>query len=215
MTLPGVPTKAYSTVDRTRTTDEKISELRQTMFGFARSLDDQRNSVLATDLGGAKWGLSLPHVHEPCYPMMPNMGALGLTPTVAYCSAFPVLAQQVNIGVRWSVLESMLMNTAIGDFEIRWNKGLLPLGRGTGPNDSLLIDAWDSGAPGSKGAGGELVRQTTFLWPSTGPQPVGYREPGGVCVSVWTSIRSGTGMGTDWARVVPAWLYQSGVGKQG
>jgi hypothetical protein len=168
-----------------------------------------------SDLGGAGWGLSLPHVHEPCYPMLPYLGTAGTTLLVAYCSAFPVLAQQINIGVRWAVVESIVTNTAIGEFEIRWNKGLLPLGRGTGPAESLLIDSWNSGSAGTKGVGGELVRQTSFLWPSIEPQPVAYREPGGVTISVWASIRAATGGAGDIAKVAPAWLYQSGYNKQG
>lgn len=210
MTLPGVPTKNYTNVDRVRSNEERVSELRQTLFGFARSLDSRNNSVVAADLGGAAWGLSLPHVHEPCYPMKPYLGDPGYTIAPAYCATFPVLSQQINLGVRWAVVESVVTNTAIGEYEVRWNKGQLPLGRGTGPTDSLLIDSWNSGSAGTKGVGGELIRPVTFLWPSAGPQPVGYREPGMVCISVWASIRTATGGAADAAKVAPGWCYQSG-----
>lgn len=211
--FPGVPTPDYSQVDRTRWTEGKQSELRQTIYGTARSTDGDGNTVLGADLGGQGWGLALPHIHEPCYPMLPYLGTAGYSVLVAYCSTFVPLAQQVNIGVRWAVVESVVTNTAIGEFEVRWNRGQLPLGRGTGVNDSLLVDSWNSGSAGTKGVGGELIRPVTFLWPADGPQPVAYRDAAWVTVSVWASIRAATGGAADIAKVAPAWCYQSGVGE--
>jgi len=211
--FPGVPSRSYNSADRTRRNEDQASETRQTLFGMARSTDALGNNVLGSDLAGQGWGLALPHVHEPCYPMTPYLGTAGYALLVAYCATFKPLAQQVNIGVRWAVQESVVSNTAIGEFEIRWNRGKLPAGRGTGPNDSLLIDSWNSGTPGTKGIGGELIREATFLWPSDGPQPVVYRDTACVTVSVWAYIRAATGMASDIAKVAPAWCYQSGVGQ--
>lgn len=211
--FPGVPTPDRTSIDRTRRNEGQQSELRQTLFGMARGNDADGNTVIGSDLGGQGWGLSLPHVHEPCYPMLPYLGTAGYAVLVACCSTFVPLAQQVNIGVRWAVVESPVTNTAIGEYEVRWNKGQLPLGRGTGPSDSLLIDSWDSGSAGTKGVGGELIRPVTFLWPSDGPQPVVYRDPAWVTISVWAYIRAATGSATDTAKVAPAWCYQSGVGQ--
>lgn len=211
--FPGIPTPNYTIVDRTRATENLVSEQRQTLFGMARSNDGDGNAVVSPDLAGQGWGLALPHLHEPCYPMLPYLGTAGYNLLVAYCSAFVPLAQQVNIGVRWAVVESVVTTTAIGEYEVRWNRGQLPLGRGTGPNDSLLVDSWNSGTPGTKGVGGELIRPVTFLWPADGPQPVVYRDPQWVTVSVWAGIRAATGGAADIAKVAPAWCYQSGVGK--
>lgn len=208
--FPGVPTPSYTSVDRTRRNQAEQSELRQTLFGLARSNDADGNNVLGSDLAGLGWGLALPHIHEPCYPMLPYLGTAGYAVLVAYCSTFVPLAQQVNIGVRWAVVESVVTNTAIGEYEVRWNKGQLPLGRGTGPSDSLLIDSWNSGSAGTKGIGGELIRPVTFLWPEDGPQPVAYRDAAWVTISVWAYIRTATGGAADIAKVAPAWCYQSG-----
>lgn len=212
--FPGVPTPNYTSMDRTRIAERQASEQRQTIYGTARSTDGDGNTVLGADLAGQSWGLALPHLHAPCYPMKPYLGDAGYTITPAFCATVPVLAQQINIGVRWAVATTA-PNTGVGEFEIRWNRGILPLGRGTGPNDSLLIDSWVSPAPGVQGTGGELVRTKSFLWPSDGPQPVVFRDPQMVTISVWTNIQAATGLATDIARVAPAWCYQSGVNQQG
>lgn len=211
--FPGVPTPSRNVVDRVRTNEDIQSELRQALYGVARSSDSAGHAVLGADLAGQGWGLALPHLHQPSYPLSPYLGTAGTTLLVAYCSVFVPLAQQVNVGVRWSVTESVVTNTAIGEFEVRWNRGKSPAGRGTGPNDSLLVDSWNSGTPGNKGSVGDLIREVTFLWPSDGPQPVTYRDPAWVSVSVWASIRVATGGAGDIAKVAPAWCYQSGYGQ--
>jgi hypothetical protein len=211
--FPGVPTPSQTSIDRTRRNEGEQDEQRQAMFGVARSADTKGNVVVGSDFGGQGWGLSLPHIHEPCYPMTPYLGTAGYALLVAYCATFVPLAQQVNVGVRWAVVESVVTNTAVGEFEMRWNRGKLPAGRGTGPNDSLLLDSWNSGTPGTKGVGGELIRSTSFLWPADGPQPVVYRDTQWVTVSVWAYLRAATGGAADIAKVAPAWCYQSGVGQ--
>lgn len=212
--IPGVPSRDYNSVDRTRTTEAQLDELRQSLFGVVRSSDADGNQVISPDLSGAGWGIALPHLHVPAYPTQPYLGTAGTTPIMCWSATFKPLAQQINIGTRWAVQESSITNTAIGEYEIRWNKGQLPSTRGELVTDSIVLDSWNSGSAGSKGLDGSLIRNTQFVWPQDGSGPlVTYRDPAWVSVAVWAWIRTATGGAGDIARVAPLACYQSGIGQ--
>jgi len=208
--LPGVPSPDHDQVDGTRTVLRRLDDLRKALVGLVRATDDTGALVLAPGNGASGWGVALPQLHAPMYPLVPYLGNLGYTFTVAATWTVKPMAQRMNIGVRWGYLETpMTTGTGIGEYELRYNVGLVPLPRGSGVGFSTLVDAWDSGTPGTKGQDGSLTRQLAFTLPA-GPV---FNDAGGVTCSIWTRNRPSTGMMTDLARVAPMWAYQSGIGK--
>lgn len=203
---PGVPTPDQDIVDRGRITERTLSEIRKALAGLTRVTDGAGNAAMLTD---AVWGVSLPQLHTPAYPLVPYLGAAGYTFTVASVMTFKPMARQFNVGVRWGFLEVPTTGTGIGEFELRYNAGMVPLPRGTGTGFSTAVDTWNSGTAGTKGQDGALMRAMTFELPA-GPV---FNDPAGVTFSLWTRTRSATGTANDLARVAPMWAFQSGVGK--
>lgn len=216
--IPGVPRRDRAVTDRIGQIQDVQSEQRQALAGVARAADADGNQVAGPEFAGAGWGISKPRIHVPAYataPYLSTPAAAGYTWTQFYSATFKPEAQQINLRVRWAVLEAIVANTAIGEFEWRWNLGLLPLGRGVAPTDSKLIDAWDSGSAGSKGTDGSQVRQTTWVVPDgSGNGPlVSYWDANYISVACWGHIRTATGTANDAAKAAPLGIYQSGIGQ--
>jgi hypothetical protein len=214
--IPAVPGKNHVVTDRLRQMQEDLNELRQTFFGVARASDGLGNGVLGGDLLGAGWGLSKPRIHVPAYPTAPYLGTPpggAYTWLLLYSHTWKPESQLANVLVRYAVLESVVTTTAIGEFEMRWNKGQVPGPRDVPTTGSFLFDSWDSGTPGTKGTDGSLIRTGSLQLPSTGPYAVTYWDPAWVTVGVWGRIRTATGGVNDAATVAPLGLYQSGIGQ--
>jgi len=207
--LPGVPSPDHDQVDGTRTVLRRLDDLRKALVGLVRATDDTGALVLAPGSGASGWGVALPQLHAPMYPLVPYLGAAGYTFTVAAAWTVKPMAQRMNIAVRYGHLESPVTGTGIGEYELRYNVGLVPLPRGSGVGFSTLVDAWDSGTAGTKGQDGALIKQLAFTLPA-GPV---FNDPGGITCSLWTRARPATGSAGDAARVAPMWAYQSGIGK--
>lgn len=210
--LPGVPTKGGDTEARLRAVERLLSELRQSGYGRMTPFDSKGNTLWSPDTAGAGWGISRPRTPAAFYPVSPDRGTPGNTWTVALAAVITPVSQKISIGTRWSHTENVATGTSIGDFEVRWNPGVNVLARGDSFTlNSLLMDSWDSGTPGTKGQDGTLVRETTYVWPQDGlSAPVVGYETSRVCVSVWATTRTGTGNVADVAKVSPAWLHQLG-----
>lgn len=208
---PGVPRRRQVATDEISVLRDEISRLRQTFYGTLRDTDGRGNEVFAAAAPGAGFGPSKPRVHVPGYQTAPYISTLGATPTTwqqLYSHTFKPEHAQINIGVRWSVVEAIVLNAAVGDFEWRWSFGQFPLTR----LSAYLIDAWDSGSAGTKGALGDLVRNTAYAWPIDGVNAVPYWAPTYVTVAFWARLKPGAST-NDVVRVAPVSLYQSGIGQ--
>lgn len=214
MTLPGVPSRSGTTEDRLRTVERLLSELRQSGYGRITSFDGEDNVLWAPDIAGAGWGMSRPRTPAALYPVSPDRGTSGYTWTVALAAVITPVSQQINIGTRYSHTENVATGTSVGEYEVRWNPGTNVLARGDSFTlNSLLMDSWSSGTPGTKGQDGTLVRETQYVWPQDGlSAPVVGYETSRITVSVWATTRTATGNVADIARVTPGWIYQSGYG---
>jgi hypothetical protein len=212
--IPAVPSRDLDVTDRLARMREQLSELRQTFFGVARSTDAAGNQTIGAETAGAGWGVAKPRIHVPAYPTVPYLSTPvggAYTWTLLYSHTWRPESQLFTLHTRYAVLESAVTNTAVGEFELRWNKGTLPGPRDTPTTGGFLFDSWDSGSPGTKGMDGSLVRSKAFALPTTGPYTVLYWDPGFVTVGVWGRIRAATGGVNDAAKVAPLGLYQSGI----
>ena len=214
--IPAVPRRDFDLTDRLSHAREIQSELRQTFYGVARSADNLGNQVSGPDTAGAGWGVAKPRIHVPAYPTAPYLStaaALGTTWTLLYSHTWRPESQLFSVFVRYGVQEAIVTTTAIAEFELRWNKGVLPGPRDVPTTGGFLFDSWDTGAPapGGKGLDGSLIRSKAFPLPTVGPYAVTYWDPAWVSVGVWGRIRPGAGSANDSAKVAPMGLYQSGI----
>lgn len=208
-TPPGVPRRRQVATDELAVLRDEISRLRQTFYGTVRSTDGLGNQAFATAGPGDGFGASKPRVHVPGYQTLPYLATAGATPTTwqqLYAHTFKPEYAQINTSVRWAVAENAVLNVAVGEFEWRWSLGQFPLTR----LSATLIDTWDSGSGGSKGATGNLVRNSTYVWPTTGIATVQYWDPTYVTVALWARLKPGASV-NDVVRVAPLGLYQSGL----
>lgn len=205
---PGVPRRHQMATDEITALRNEVSRLRQTFFGLVRDRDGAGNPTFASAAPNEGFGVSRPRVHVPGYQTVPYLATAGATPTTwqqLYAHTFKPEHAQINIGIRWAVAENAALNIAVGDFEWRWSLGQFPVTR----LSANLIDAWDSGAGGSKGSTGNLVRNSTYVWPTSGIAPVQYWDPSYVTVAFWARLKPGASV-NDVVRVAPLGLYQSG-----
>ncbi len=214
MTLPGVPTKSVNTEDRLRAVERLLSELRQGGYGRTTPFDNAGNTLWAPDTAGAGWGMSRPRTPAALYPVSPDRGTAGYTWTVALAAVITPVSQKILVGTRYSHTENVATGTSVGEYEVRWNPGSNVLARGDSFTlNSLLMDSWDSGTPGTKGQDGTLVRETEYVWPQDGlSAPVVGYETSRVTVSIWAKTKDATGDVADIAKVTPGWIYQAGYG---
>lgn len=206
---PGVPRRSQQATDEITALRNEVSRLRQSFFGVVRASDGDGNLAFAAATADAGFGVSKPRVHVAGYPIAPYLSTVGGTPTTwqqLYCHTFKPEHAQINIGVRWSVAENAALNVAVGDFEWRWSLGQYPVTR----LSATLVDAWDSGAGGSKGSLGNFIRNSTYVWPTEGISTVQYWDPSYVTVTMWARLKPGASVG-DVVRVAPIGLYQSGI----